>query len=137
MGGISLLLIDRALPGVSVRKMQTQFDNSHNTTMVTLEDVVVPVECLIGQEGRGFKYIVENFNHERFLIATATTREARLCYEEAVKHALTRRTFGQRLIEHQLIRFKLAEMVRAIEATQDMVERVAFQFASGVPTSRL
>ena len=65
--------------------MKTQFDNTHNTTFVTLEDVRVPVENLIGEENKGFKYIMVNFNHERFVIACAATRMSRLCYEE-VRH---------------------------------------------------
>jgi len=137
MGGISLLLMEAGSPGISIRKMATQFDNSHSTTFIELDDVKVPFENLIGEQGKGFKYIVHNFNHERFVISAASCREARLCFEEAMAHALTRKTFGKRLIDHQLIRYKLAEMARGIEATQDMVERVAYQFASGVPHHEL
>ena len=62
---------------------------------------------------------------------------ARLCYEEAMKYALVRKTFGKTLVQHQLVRFKLAEMARQIECLQDFVERVAYQFASGVPDAKL
>ena len=57
---------------------------------------------------------------------------ARLCYEEAMTYALIRKTFGKTLVQHQLIRYKLAEMARQIESLQDYVERVAYQFASGL-----
>jgi hypothetical protein len=50
-----------------VRKMNTQFDNSHNTTFITLDDVIVPVANLIGEENAGFGYVLINFNHERFV----------------------------------------------------------------------
>ncbi len=50
--------------GIRVRKMDTQFDSAHSTTMVMLEGVRVPTRYLIGQEGVGFMYILENFNHE-------------------------------------------------------------------------
>eukprot|EP00755_Sulcionema_specki_P023374 Sspe_Gene.14271::Locus_4930_Transcript_1_1_Confidence_1.000_Length_1478::g.14271::m.14271 len=66
-GGLSVLLIDRHTPGVQVRKMETQFDNAHSTTMVTLNNVKVPATHLIGREGQGFKIITTNFNHERFV----------------------------------------------------------------------
>ena len=69
MGGISLLLIPRNLPGVGVRKLETQFDNSHSTTFVTFDDVRVPVKNLIGEENMGFQLIMVNFNHERFVIS--------------------------------------------------------------------
>lgn len=137
MGGLSLLLIERNTPGLSVRKMETQFDTSHSTTWVELDNVRVPASHLIGEEGMGFMYIVHNFNHERFIIAVAACRAARTCYEEALKHSLHRRTFGKRLCDHQVIRAKLAEMVRQIECLQDNVERIAFAFAQGVSDHKL
>ena len=48
---------------------------------------------------------MHNFNHERLLISISAVRYARMCYEEAVKHALTRQTFGKRLVEHQVCRW--------------------------------
>jgi alkylation response protein AidB-like acyl-CoA dehydrogenase len=72
MGGISLLLLEKTMPGINIRKMETQFDNAHNTTMITLEDVKVPVKNLIGEENMGFMLILHNFNHERFVIAAGT-----------------------------------------------------------------
>eukprot|EP00004_Rigifila_ramosa_P008279 TRINITY_DN19492_c0_g1_i1.p1 TRINITY_DN19492_c0_g1~~TRINITY_DN19492_c0_g1_i1.p1 ORF type:complete len:434 (+),score=112.95 TRINITY_DN19492_c0_g1_i1:48-1304(+) len=133
MGGISLLLLEKGMPGITVRKMPTQFDTCHNTTFITLEDVKVPAANLIGDENNGFMLIMTNFNHERFIIAVGAARSARLCFEEAFTYAMERETFGKKLVSHQLIRFKLAEMARQIEALQDMVERVAFQFSKGVP----
>jgi alkylation response protein AidB-like acyl-CoA dehydrogenase len=137
MGGISLLLLERSMPGISIRKMETQFDSSHGTTMITLEDVKVPVKNLIGEENQGFMLILLNFNHERFVISAATCREARVCYEEAFKYALQRKTFGKRLIDHQVIRLKLAEMARQIEALYDMLERIAYQYSKGMPDHKL
>lgn len=65
MFGLSLFLVATDLPGVSIRKMKTQFDSSHSTCFVTLEDVVVPHENLIGDENAGFMYLVQNFNKVR------------------------------------------------------------------------
>lgn len=93
---------------------------------------MVPADMLIGKEGEGMKMIMTNFNHERFVIAIQAVRSCRLCYSEAVHEALTRRTFGKKLIEHQIIRFKLAEMARQIEALQALIEHIAFQFSKGV-----
>jgi len=137
MGGISLILLEKSMPGVNIRRMQTQFDNAHNTTFITLEDVRVPVQNLIGAENMGFMMIMTNFNHERFLISIKAARIARMCYEMSIKYALERETFGKKLISHQIIRFKLAEMARQIESLQDFVERVAFQFSSGVPDMKM
>jgi alkylation response protein AidB-like acyl-CoA dehydrogenase len=136
-GGISLLLIDRTLPGVSVRKMKTQFDTTHGTTFVTFEDVRVPAKNLIGAENSGFMLLMYNFNHERFVIAAGTCRASRLCYEEAITYALTRKTFGKRLVDHQIIRAKLSDMARKVEALHDNVERVAYQFKMGVSDMKM
>ena len=125
------------MPGINVRKMHTQADSAHNTSFVTLEDVRVPAENLIGQLGAGFMYLMLNFNHERFVIAAGTCRAARLCFQEALEYAHSRRTFGKRLVGHQIIRFKLAEMARLVESLQDSTERVAFQFSRGVPDQQM
>jgi len=137
MGGVSLLLVDRNTPGIDIRKMQTQCDNAHNTTFITLDDVKVPTKNLIGKENMGFMLIVRNFNHERFVIACSGTRQSRICFEQAFKYALTRKTFGKRLVDHQIIRFKLAEMARQVESLQDSVDRVAYQFSKGIPDSQM
>mmetsp|Transcript_37901 Transcript_37901/g.74564 ORF Transcript_37901/g.74564 Transcript_37901/m.74564 type:complete len:426 (+) Transcript_37901:41-1318(+) len=137
MAGISLLVLEKGMPGLSVRRLKTQFDNTHNTTMVTLEDVRVPKCNLIGRKNHGFMYIMANFNHERFVIAAGAARLSRTCYEQAIKYAMVRKTFGKPLISHQVIRAKLAEMARMIEALQDNIERVCFQFKSGVPDAKM
>ena len=137
MGGISLLLLERDMAGIHIRKMETQFDSAHSTTFIEFDSVKVPVTHLIGEENMGFMLLMLNFNHERFVIATCACRQSRLCYEEAFKYALDRETFGKPLIAHQLMRFKLAEMARQIEALQDNVERIAYLFSRGVPDFEL
>ena len=97
------------------------------TTFITFEDVKVPVENLIGNVNEGFKYIMHNFNHERWGFVIQANRFARVCYEEAFKYAHRRRTFGKRLIEHPVIRHKLAEMVRQIESTHCLLESLTYQ----------
>ena len=134
--GSLLLLVDRHTPGINVRKMETQFDSSHSTTFIIFEDVKVPAKNLIGDENMGFMYIMTNFNHERFVIAASTARVARVCYVEAFNHAMQRETFGKKLISHQVIRAKLAEMVRQIEALQDNIEKIAYQFSSRRSSAR-
>ena len=63
--GLSVVVIPRDTPGISIRKMKTQFDSCHGTTFVILEDVKVPVQNLVGKEGMGAAYLMINFNHER------------------------------------------------------------------------
>ncbi len=131
MGGLSLLLLDMKLPGVSTRRMATQGGGAHNTGWVTLRDVAVPIECLIGAEGQGFKALMTNFNHERWMIAAQAVRCARTCLGEAWAHARVRRTFGQPLLGHAIIRAKLAEMARRVEAAQALLESYTYRVAAG------
>lgn len=126
MNGVSLLLIERG-EGVSTRRMDCQGVWSSGTTYITFEDVKVPVENLLGKENKGFRVIMTNFNHERIGIVIQCLRFSRVCYEESVKYANKRRTFGKKLIEHPVIRLKLAHMARQIEASYNWLENVVFQ----------
>jgi len=132
MGGVSLLLMERDAPGVTTRKMKTQGWWSSNTAYITFENVKVPVAHIIGKENDGFKAIMDNFNHERFVLAAMSNRYARVCLEEAWKYAQVRTTFGKPLIQQPVIRQKLAEMARQVEATHALLEQVAFQMKSMV-----
>jgi len=127
MGGISLLVIERSMPGVDCRRMDCMGVWASGTTFITFEDVKVPVENLIGKENEGFKYIMHNFNHERWGFVIQANRFARVCYEESFKYAHRRRTFGKKLIEHPVIRHKLAEMIRQVEATHYLLETITYQ----------
>lgn len=127
MNGVSVLLIERSAGGVSTRKMDCQGVWSSGTTYITFEDVKVPVENLIGKENQGFKVIMTNFNHERIGIIIQCLRFSRVCYEESMKYAHKRRTFGKKLIDHPVIRLKLAHMARQIEASYNWLENLIYQ----------
>lgn len=70
---------------------------------------------------------MSNFNHERIGIVIQCIRFARVCYEESVKYSHKRKTFGKRLIDHPVIRLKLAHMARQIEASYNWLENIMFQ----------
>ncbi|KAF2643373.1 acyl-CoA dehydrogenase-like protein [Massarina eburnea CBS 473.64] len=127
MNGVSVLLIEREAGGVSTRKMDCQGVWSSGTTYITFEDVKVPVENLIGKENQGFKVVMTNFNHERIGIIIQCLRFSRVCYEESIKYAHKRKTFGKRLIDHPVIRLKLAHMIRQIEASYNWLENLVYQ----------
>ena len=107
MGGISMLLIERTMPGVKTRRMNCSGVWCSGTGYITFEDVLVPRENIIGQENKGFKQIMFNFNSERLGLAIQANRFARVCLEESIKYAHKRRTFGQKLVDHQVIRCAL------------------------------
>ncbi|CEG67995.1 Putative Acyl-CoA dehydrogenase [Rhizopus microsporus] len=127
MGGVSLLLVERTMPGVNARFMDCQGMWGSGTSYITFEDVKVPKSHIIGKVNHGFRYIMHNFNHERLGIVMQANRLARVCIEEALKYSLKRKTFGQRLIEHAVIRNKLGHMIRQCEATHAWLESVLYQ----------
>ena len=130
MGGISLLLIEKTMPGVQCRRMDCMGVWASGTSFITFDNVKVPVGNLIGAENNGFKYIMHNFNHERWGFVVQANGFARVCYEEAFKYAHRRRTFGKRLVEHPVIRAKLADMVRQIDATHHQMENITYQMCT-------
>jgi alkylation response protein AidB-like acyl-CoA dehydrogenase len=130
MGGISLLVVEKTMPGVTCKRMDCMGVWASGTTYVTFEDVRVPASNLVGKENEGFKYVMHNFNHERWGFVVQANRFARVCYEEAFKYAHRRRTFGKKLIEHPVIRAKLADMIRQIDATHAQMETITYQMCT-------
>ncbi|KAF9143826.1 hypothetical protein BGX30_014671 [Mortierella sp. GBA39] len=127
MGGVSLLVIERGMPGVTTRQMKCSGVWSSGTAYINFDDVKVPRANIVGKENRGFKYIMNNFNHERMGIVIQANRLARVCLEEAIKYGSKRKTFGVKLVNHPVLRNKLAHMARQIEATHAWTENVIFQ----------
>ncbi|MBA1148189.1 acyl-CoA dehydrogenase family protein [Ectothiorhodospiraceae bacterium WFHF3C12] len=130
--GISLLLIERDRSGFS----RTSLDRKmgwwcSDTATLYFDDCRVPAENLLGEENAGSRLIMENFNHERIFMAAGCNGFAQACLDEVVDYARQRRTFGQPLIEHQVIRHKLADMVMRINATQGYLENVAWRVENG------
>jgi len=130
MSGVSLLLIERTMPGVTTRQMKCSGVWPSGTSYVTFEDVLVPVENLIYKENQGFKCIMYNFNHERWTSALQSARFSRVLLEESITYAHKRQTFGKRLIDHPVIRWKLGQMARQVESTWAWIESVTFQLCS-------
>ncbi|CAJ1335716.1 unnamed protein product [Effrenium voratum] len=125
LGGISLLMIHREMPGVQTTRLKTQGWGCSSTTSVAFNDVRVPVENLLGQENQGFLPIMLNFNNERMSMAVTACRMSRCCLEDAIRYARVRKTFGKPLVSHQVIRHKLAEMARHVLANHGFLCNVA------------
>ena len=131
--GISMLLIPADSKGVS----RTRLDKKQgwwasDTATIYFDNVRVPVGNLVGEENQGFKVIMNNFNFERMFLNVSMEASARVCLEEAVVWAQQRKTFGKRLADHQVIRHKIAEMKRHINATQAYIQVVSQQLMEGV-----
>lgn len=130
MGGISLLLLDKNMLGVKVRHMKCSGLWNSGTAYVTFENVKVPIEKLIGEENQGFKYIMYNFNHERFIIIVQAIRFARVCYQDALNFSKQKEVNGKKLIDNPLIKNKLGHMIRKIESTQHWLDNITYQMVT-------
>lgn len=126
LGGISLLLIERT-PGVETELIKTSYSPAAGTAYITFDDVKVPVENLLGKENDGFKYVMANFNHERWVICAGAGRSNRYAIEECFRWANQRVVSGKKLIEQPVIRHKLARMVAAVEGCQNWLENITYQ----------
>jgi alkylation response protein AidB-like acyl-CoA dehydrogenase len=125
-GGISMLLIPRS-EGLRTRKIEIGAGSLSATTFVTFDDVKVPVEYLIGEEGNGFRYTMTNFNHERLWIVFQALRGCRTSIEDAMAWAMKREAFGKTLIEQPVVRYKFGNMARQVEALHAWTEQVIYE----------
>jgi acyl-CoA dehydrogenase len=131
LGGISLLLIEADRARLTRTNLKKQGWWASDTAAVYFDTVRVPAENLIGGENQGFLGIMNNFNGERLGMAAGACASARVCLEEAVAWAQSRETFGKRLADHQVIRHKIAEMLRQINATTAYLEMCAWRVTRG------
>lgn len=129
--GLSMMVIDGDAAGLERTKLDKMGWLASDTATLYFDDVRVPVENLLGEEGAGFSMIVNNFNPERIDLAAQSNAFARVCYEEALAWAKERETFGKRLADHQVIRHKLVEMDRRINACQAWIELLAWRLNQG------
>ena len=124
--GISMLLIERG-EGVTTKFIATSYSPSAGTAYVEFNNVKVPVENLMGREGDGFKLVMHNFNHERWVIVVNVLSQARAVVEDCFKWARQRTVFGKALIEQPVIRFKLASMVSQLESVWSWLETITHE----------
>ncbi|KAL4890268.1 acyl-CoA dehydrogenase/oxidase [Aspergillus ambiguus] len=124
--GVSALVIPLNTKGVSRRRIENSGVNASGSTYIEFDEVEVPVVNLLGEENKGFPIIMSNFNHERLWLACTSLRMARVCSEDAYKYAVSRETFGKKLIENQLIRAKFSAMGRSLDSTYAWMEQLVY-----------
>ena len=130
--GMSVFILDMGeakRAGLSIRPIRTMMN--HATTEVFFEDVRVPAENLIGEEGRGFRYILSGMNAERILIAAECIGDAKWFIAKAVDYAGGRVVFGRPIGQNQGIQFPLAKTYAQMRAAELMVEKAAQLFDAG------
>ncbi len=129
--GISMIVIPGDVDGLSRTKLDKMGWLASDTATLYFDDARVPVENILGEENAGFNYIVNNFNAERIDLATQSVTFARVCFDEALAWARERHTFGKRLADHQVIRHKLVEMDRRINACTAWLELLSWRLNQG------
>ena len=130
--GLSVLLIDmREIPQsqLTIRPVRTMMN--HSTTEVFFENMVVPVNSLIGEEGNGFKYILSGMNAERILIAAECIGDAKWFIEKAVKYANERVVFDRPIGQNQGIQFPIAKTYADVRAAELMLKEAARRYDIG------
>ncbi len=129
--GISLIVVPGDSKGLSRTALDKMGWLCSDTAQLHFDNVRVPARYLIGAPGDGFKMIMGNFNGERLGMAVAALGFAQACFDDALDWARQRKTFGQNLIEHQVIRHKLVDMQMRIASTQAWVDAVSGQLDAG------
>ncbi len=132
--GMSVLLVDMRDAvgnGLTIRPIRTMLN--HATTELFFDNLEVPAENLIGQEGKGFKYILDGMNAERILIASECIGDGRFFIDRASAYAKEREVFGRPIGANQGIQFPIARAYVGITAAALMVDNAAGLFDSGQP----
>jgi alkylation response protein AidB-like acyl-CoA dehydrogenase len=122
--GTSLLLVERGMPGFERgRKLKKMGLAAQDTSELVFTDVRVPAENLLGDEGRGFVYLMEALPQERLSIAVGAVAGARAALDMTLAYAKEREAFGRPIGSFQNSRFQLAEMRTKVEVGQQFVDR--------------
>ena len=126
LGGISLFFVEADTPGFTRSAIEKKMGWwSSDTATLYFDDCRIPADNLMGEENKGFYAIMNNFNYERYMMGAQMLGMAKRCFEECIQYSQERKTFGKNLIEHQVIRHKLADMSAKIDAMDAYLNQVA------------
>ena len=132
--GLSVFIIDmrEALGnGLEIRPIRTMIN--HATTEIFFDNLHIPPDSLVGEEGKGFRYIIDGMNAERILIAAECIGDARWFIRRATEYAGERRVFDRPIGQNQGVQFPIAEAYAKTEAADLMVGKAATLFEAGEP----
>ena len=136
--GISAIVVEKGTPGFTQTPLKKMGWLASDTAVLYFDDCRVPAENLIGGENSGWAGIMSNFSQERLGLAAGMNAYSQICIDESVAWARDRMTFGKPLIENQVIRHKLSEMSRMVNATKAYMELLTWRVMNGEkPTADL
>jgi alkylation response protein AidB-like acyl-CoA dehydrogenase len=132
--GMSILIVDMRNAigrGLTVRPIRTMIN--HATTELFFDNLAVPIANLVGQEGNGFRYVVDGMNAERILIAAECIGDGHFFIDRASAYARDRAVFGRPIGQNQGVQFPIARAYTQLEAANLMVQKATQLFDSGRP----
>ncbi len=135
--GISLVTFPTDTKGFSVGKTLVKMGNhSSNTTLLHFENCHIPKRFLLGEENKGFLYIMLNFQGERLVAAINAVAASQLALEDTIKYTSQREVFGKKIVEMQVWQHKFAELATQIEAARQLTYRAVALFSEGQECSK-
>ncbi|EMP4396568.1 TPA: acyl-CoA dehydrogenase family protein [Vibrio parahaemolyticus] len=125
-GGVSAFVVPADIEGISYGKKEAKMGwNCQPTRMITFENVRIPADYLLGEEGEGFKFAMLGLDGGRINIATCSVGTAQQALNEAKQYMTERKQFGRSLAQFQALQFKLADMATELVAARQMVRLAA------------
>ncbi|RJF88061.1 acyl-CoA dehydrogenase [Oleomonas cavernae] len=132
--GISALIVPTDLPGYQVARVEDKLgQHASDTCQISFDDMRLPADLLLGEEGEGYRIALSNLEGGRIGIASQAVGMARAAFEAARDYARERVAFGKPIIEHQAVAFRLADMATQIAAARLMVHHAASLREAGQP----
>jgi len=130
--GISMFLVERGSPGLQVsRKLDKMGMRASDTAELAFQECRVPVENLLGEEGRGFQQLAVGLQRERLVAAILALSGAAQALEDTVAYLRERQAFGEPLASRQALRHRVADLATELEAARQLVYHAAALFAGG------
>ena len=135
--GISLVTFPTDTKGFSVgKKLEKMGNHSSDTALLHFENCRIPRKFLIGEENKGFTYIMKNFQGERLVAAITCVAGAELALEDTIRYAKDREAFGKKVVDFQVWQHKFAELATQIEAARRLTYHAVSLFNEGVECTR-
>lgn len=135
--GFSMMLVETNAPGLTIHPPEKKMGlRGSPTQMLSFDEVRVPLDSILGEEGRGFQQTMQTLDSGRIGIGALSVGLAQAAFEEAVKYAKQRRAFGKSISEHQAIQWMIADAALEIDAARLMVYRAAWLKGEGKPFAK-
>lgn len=136
LNGISLIVVDKNLPGFTRTKMKKLGWKSSDMGELAFDNVRVPVGNLLGEENMGFYYIMEGFQIERLVTAIGSVSSSEHAIELTLKYINEREAFGKKVKQYQTIRHELAQLATEVEAAKQLTYHAAWLYNQGLSCVR-